>query len=259
MNKSALSLNIGEAFTLIATISPDDATDKTITWSTSDASIATVDANGLVTAKTAGTAIITAKTEDGGKTATCEVTVTIPIESISFNTGILEFAAPGAAAQTIRATLTPADATGELLWESYDESVATVDESGSVTPHGVGISLITCEAVDSDSFAYDECLAIVHAAKPLRLPAMLKTIEREAFRGIDAQEIYIPKGVKTIGAYAFADCESLRIVHIPATVDAISSSAFNGCEDIKFITEAYGESTDFAEAHEIEYFIFVED
>ena len=73
MNKTELTLKEGESEILTATVKPDDATDKTVTWSTSDASIATVDASGKVTAVKEGTATITAKA--GEKSATCKVTV----------------------------------------------------------------------------------------------------------------------------------------------------------------------------------------
>lgn len=69
------SLQIGDAFTLIETVYPSYALDKTISWSSSNALVATVDSSGLVTGITTGIAIITATTTDGNLTATCEVSV----------------------------------------------------------------------------------------------------------------------------------------------------------------------------------------
>ena len=72
LNRTSASLKAGETVTLTATVKPDDATDKTVTWSSSDATVATV-SNGVVSAKKVGTATITAKA--GDKTATCTVMV----------------------------------------------------------------------------------------------------------------------------------------------------------------------------------------
>ena len=73
LNKVTLELTAGETYQLTATVSPDNATDKTVTWSSDNTDAATVDASGLVTAVAMGTATITAKA--GDKSATCEVTV----------------------------------------------------------------------------------------------------------------------------------------------------------------------------------------
>ena len=75
LDKTSLGLTEGETAQLTATVLPDNATNKNVTWSTSNASIATVDANGLVTAVSAGTATITVTTEDGSFIANCTVTV----------------------------------------------------------------------------------------------------------------------------------------------------------------------------------------
>ena len=73
LNKSSLSLRVGENETLIAIVLPDNATDRMITWTSSKEDVATVDSSGRVTAKSVGEASITASA--GGKSATCSVTV----------------------------------------------------------------------------------------------------------------------------------------------------------------------------------------
>ena len=73
LNKSSAQITIGGTITLTATVNPDDATDKTITWSSSDEAVATV-SSGVVTGNKIGAAIITARA--GEKKATCEITVT---------------------------------------------------------------------------------------------------------------------------------------------------------------------------------------
>ena len=79
LNKTTMPLTVGGTGTLTATVAPEDATNKDVTWSSNDATVATVD-NGLVTAVAVGTATITVTTVDGEQTATCTVTVTAPEE-----------------------------------------------------------------------------------------------------------------------------------------------------------------------------------
>ena len=75
LNKTELTLIVGETDTLIASVLPEDADNKAVSWESSDNGIVAVDNNGNITAKEVGTALITATTKDGGKTATCSVTV----------------------------------------------------------------------------------------------------------------------------------------------------------------------------------------
>jgi len=75
LDTTSLSLKEGDTQTLVATISPNNADNKLVIWSTSDMSVATVDDTGLVMGVSNGTATISAKSDDGGKTATCSVTV----------------------------------------------------------------------------------------------------------------------------------------------------------------------------------------
>lgn len=81
LNKPTLTLTEGDSDTLIATVKPDDAGNKTVTWKSDDTSIATVDGNGKVTAVAKGQTTITVTTTDGGKTATCAITVNASEES----------------------------------------------------------------------------------------------------------------------------------------------------------------------------------
>ena len=81
LNKTALTLDVGKSYTLTKTVSPSNAVTS-YTWSSSNTSVATVDSNGKVTAKKAGTATITVKTSNG-KTATCKVTVNLPTPQIT--------------------------------------------------------------------------------------------------------------------------------------------------------------------------------
>ena len=85
LDRTTCDLTPNESVQLLATVNPGYATNKSVTWSSSDNNVATVDANGLVTAKSAGTAIITVTTTDGGKTATCTINVIATLTDVTYH------------------------------------------------------------------------------------------------------------------------------------------------------------------------------
>nr|MCR5206672.1 Ig domain-containing protein [Lachnospiraceae bacterium] len=141
LNKTSLSLEIGSSESLTATISPSNATDKSVSWTTSNASVATV-SNGKVTGVAAGTATITVKTNNG-KTATCTVTVDpVSVKSVSLNKTSLTLDI--GKSETLTATISPSNAANKTLtWTSSNTSVATVTSSGQVTVKAAGTATIT--------------------------------------------------------------------------------------------------------------------
>ena len=147
LDKSSASLKVGETVTLSATVGPDDATDKTVTWTTSDASIATVK-DGCVTALKLGTATITAKA--GDKTATCSITVIqTPVTSVTLNKTSASLKVGEAV--TLSATVNPSDATDKTVtWTTSDATVATVS-NGVVTAKKLGTATITAQAGDKSA------------------------------------------------------------------------------------------------------------
>ena len=154
LNKSATTLTEGESETLTATITPSNATgDKTVKWSSSNEAVATVDSNGKVTAKKAGTAVITA-TSSNGKTAGCTVTVKqkeIAITGISLNKSTTSLTE--GESETLTATITPSNATGDktVKWSSSNEAVAAVDSNGKVTAKKAGTAVITATSSNGKS------------------------------------------------------------------------------------------------------------
>lgn len=145
LNKSSLSLVEGESDILVATVKPDNATDKTVIWSSSDESVATVN-DGHVKSIKEGKAMITAKA--GDKTAGCEVTVkkrTIDVSSIELSHTTLSLAKGDSF--SLKATVKPDDATDKTVtWTTSDASVATVDINGVVTAKKEGTATITAKA-----------------------------------------------------------------------------------------------------------------
>ena len=140
LNKTSLPLVKGNSETLTATVKPDDATDKTVSWSSSSASVATVDNNGKVTAVGGGNATITATA--GGKSATCSVTVTVPVSSVTINKTSLPLVK--GESETLTATISPTDATVQTVeWSTSNSEVASVDNNGKVTAVAGGEATIT--------------------------------------------------------------------------------------------------------------------
>ena len=131
LDKTELSLEVGEEATLVATVKPDDATDKTVTWSTSDSKVASV-SGGKVTAVSEGEATITAKA--GDKSATCSVTVSDGLVEASVGEWTVDRTEPAAfdvdaEAGTITITTDPAKANGEegYNYNAYQGKVASVN------------------------------------------------------------------------------------------------------------------------------------
>ncbi len=146
-------LVVGGTTTATATASPSNATDDTVTWSSSDESVATVNSDGEVTAVAVGTATITATAYDGsGVTGSADVTVVedeVPATAIEVTPTEVELEVGGTS--TLSATLTPSDTTDSATYTSSDESVATVSSTGVVTAVAEGTATITVSANDDVS------------------------------------------------------------------------------------------------------------
>ena len=151
---AALTLEVGQTGALTATVAPATATNKAVTWTSSAPAIATVDASGTVKGIAPGTATITVKTADGGKTATCAVTVkaaaapAVKVTGITLNYSSITVNGDLERVQLI-ATVAPATATDQsLTWTSSDASVASVDGAGLVTIRKKGKATVTAKAND---------------------------------------------------------------------------------------------------------------
>ena len=142
ISPTSISLECGETYQLMVDISPQDATEQNVSWSSSDAQIATVSDDGIVTGIGKGNATITASV--GGKSAVCNVTVTLDVQSVSISPTTLVMTKLGETAQ-LTATVQPEGA-GEAVWSSSDEAVATVSSEGLVAAVGRGTATITATA-----------------------------------------------------------------------------------------------------------------
>lgn len=145
LDNTALSLKPKGTARLTATVTPDNAVNKTVTWSSSNTSVATVNETGLVKAVAKGTAVITAATANG-LTAQCTVTVAIPVSSFSVSPAKTKtISIDGTFRITSKIYPTNAD-DKTLLYSSSNEDVAIVDENGTVTAVAPGVAKITVTA-----------------------------------------------------------------------------------------------------------------
>ena len=159
LNKKSVSLNKGEKVTLKATVAPSNATVKTVKWSTSNSSVATVK-NGVVTAVSSGTATIVAKS--GTKSAKCTVVVAADAVVVTGVTINPETVTPIAVSATtaLSATVTPENASNKAVtWSSVDPKIATVDNNGVVK--GIAPGKTTIKVVTADGGFSDERTVLV--------------------------------------------------------------------------------------------------
>ena len=145
LDKSTLPMKVGSSLSLTATVYPSDAADKSVTWSSSNTSIATVSGSGVVTAVGAGTAIITAKTNDGNYTAGCTVTVILHQTGVALDKSTLSLEIGDNSTLTVM--VSPAIGKS-VTWSSSNTSVATVSSNGVVTAVNAGTATITAKTID---------------------------------------------------------------------------------------------------------------
>ena len=157
LNKTSTTLIEGETETLVATVMPENATDKSVVWESGNESVATVSQEGLVTAVGEGKATITVKTNDGGFSASCEVTVKKKVIAV---TGVKLSAASMTLREgdkgTLTATVEPANATNKNVeWWTSDLDVVSVTSTsggsnGYVEARGAGKATVTVKTEDGE-------------------------------------------------------------------------------------------------------------
>jgi uncharacterized protein YjdB len=164
----------GDTGTLVATVAPANATNKNVTWASDNEAVATV-VNGVVTPVAAGTATITVTTEDGGKTATCAVTVnpaSVAVTGVTLDQSTMTLTAGGDTG-TLVATVAPANATNKnVTWSTSNAAVATV-ANGVVTPVAEGTATITVTTEDGGKTATCAVTVQAVAAKPFTITGSL--------------------------------------------------------------------------------------
>ncbi|MGN1417963.1 MAG: Ig domain-containing protein, partial [Acutalibacteraceae bacterium] len=145
LSKTSCQIDENGSAQLEATVLPENAWNKEVTWQSSDENIASVDQNGLVSAVSKGTALITVTSKDGRASAVCEVKVQRLVKEIklSQSSAVIE----KGKTITLSASVLPADATDlSVTWQSDNEAVAVVSENGIVTAVSAGKAQITAQS-----------------------------------------------------------------------------------------------------------------
>lgn len=216
--RGAKSLKKGQSLTLTATVSPSNATNKKVTWRSSNNSVATVSSSGKVTAKGAGTAKITATASDGSKVSkSCTIKVTdtkVTSVSISGNKRI----AVGSKLQLKVKVLPTNAANRKVTWTSSNKSVATVTSSGKVTAKRPGRTVITAKAKDGSGKKKSIYVIVIPkkmAASTITSPAQKKikvTLKRQT--GVSGYQVQYAKNNKFKSAKVYNASKNAKSVTI---------------------------------------------
>ena len=260
LNKDTIELEEDSSTLLIATIEPEDATDKSTVWTSSDDNVASVDQEGLVKAIKEGKASITVMA--GSISATCQITVNkkfIAVESIELNKATLELVEGDT--ETLTATVKPDEATDKTVsWSSSDSSIIKVDDEGHVTAVEVGLATVIAKSGDKIATCVvtvvanpivfkdntvesvlvskydtnnDGVLSYKEAAVVTTLPSYLFGSYQNMVSSFDELQYFV--GLTSISDDAFHSCENLESVVIPEGVTEIGRYAFGWCYKLRRI------------------------
>ena len=189
---TTLSLGIGETAVLKAEVEPAEASVNAVLWSVTQGTAVTVDGYGKVTAMTAGTATVTAETVDGGKTASCTVTVgsisdgtggtdgtgetggTVAVESVTLDRSSVTLGVGNSV--TLQATVEPAEAAATVVWSlASGDGIVTVDQKGRITAKAIGAATVAVEAGGETA----TCLVTVIREGVIADLAFIDAVERD--------------------------------------------------------------------------------
>ena len=238
LDRAELTLTEGEAETLTATVKPDNADNRKVTWSSDKTEVATVDGDGRVTAVKAGEAVVTVTTEDGGKTATCKVTVkakVVPVTGVDVKPWSVTIGANGTTKLTC--TVAPSNATNRnVRWESDNPSVATVDSDGNVRAVSAGVAKVS--AVTEDGGFRSGCTVTV---KEFSSGFEVGGLFYKTAKGYSMDFVEVtgnPGGGKYSGDVVVPG--TVEYDGITYTVKGVGNRAFEGCDDLRKVTISEG-------------------
>ncbi len=250
LNKDEATLLVGRSLTLRAVVEPENATNKKITWSSSDTDVATVTNEGYVEAKNLGETDITVTTEDQDKQAVCHITVN-PVVPARVLLNKDEAYLTVGQSKSLVATVLPEDATDKsVVWTSDCESVATVSADGKITGLDVGTAIIKATTNSEQRVAL--CAVVVSSTEVHHTLSygVIKHDDKDdaekekdymAITGLDGEatgDLIAPSSAKgetveAIGNEAFKDQTGFNgMLMLPDTIKIIGEGAFFGCSNL---------------------------
>ncbi len=243
LNKSTLSLNVGDTYQLSATVNPNNATNKSIEWQSSNESVVTVDSKGKVTAKKKGSAYIHAIAY-GGKSKSCQVTVNgvtsneeqgteIAVNNITLSSTTLQLNEYETTKLT--ASVLPTNATNkDVKWKSSDSSVASVSSTGNVAAKKAGSATITASTSNNKTAT---CKVTVTKNQPKYKYDMEFLNEHGFYSGLD-----VIVHIKTNNPYPwYGTYDNFDTSKINVSVYSLDGERISGC----------GRAMSFADVHYI--------
>jgi uncharacterized protein YjdB len=170
LSPATATLAVGASQQLTATVSPSNASNKAVSYTSSNTAVATVNSAGLVTAVAGGTATITVTTQSGSKTASSTITVVVPVASVALSPATATLAV--GATQQLTATVSPSNASNKAVsYASSNTAVATVNSAGLVTAVASGTATITVTTQDGAKTASSTITVVVPVASVALSPA----------------------------------------------------------------------------------------
>ncbi|MBR1435584.1 MAG: leucine-rich repeat protein [Bacteroidales bacterium] len=268
VSPSTLEMDINEKKTLSVVITPSDATDKEISWSSSSSSIVSVSESGEVTAISPG--IATVVVQCGAMKGVCSITVRdpfIPVSSITINPSSVRI--PAGRKLDLSVAIEPSDATDKSVsWTSDNPSVATI-ENGTLTAVSEGTATISASSGEIKAI----CQVTVLAESPtateawytswtdkeitpnkeypfgdseivsnkyengkgvIALSSIPEELSEGAFMGVsELKTMSLPEGLKSIGKSAFENCFSLNSIILQEGLESIGDHSFYRCTSLK--------------------------
>ncbi|AKN31469.1 hypothetical protein Ccar_11600 [Clostridium carboxidivorans P7] len=245
LDKNSASLKEGETVELKATVTPTDATNTKVIWASSDTSIATVDENGKVTAVKAGTADITAASEDN-KTLSAKCSVTIgAANSLHITNSTLK-------SKLVAAVGKGSDYTGDLTEGDLEAIKGTIDLSNSDITDSDMTLMNYLKGVSAINLSNNTAITYNGFKKDYFDWTTAKSLDFSGCTGIkftpasrdgmfafaecnNLTSISLPEGIETIPIGCFLKCTALTNIKIPNTVETIRKTAFQGCTSLSYV------------------------